>query len=439
MRPLAAPQFRVNMKAVYRLCLVAVLAVSSFAWGKPVLLDQAIAVVNNQIITQTDYNYLKQNVARNAQKANRQLPPEKALRRQLLDKLIDDQLVLQQAEKMGLSISDTQLDQAIEGIIQDSGQNRKQYLATLQQEGISYREFRSEVRQQILVSQTTQSAVRRRVHVDKQAINTLMARIEKQGEKETRYHIEHIMLRFGAGKSKTQVQTHAQLLMKKLKAGANFAQVAMSNSQGPKALKGGDWGWMNIESMPTIFAQVVPNQSQGALIGPFRSEAGYHILKIAGIKGNTQVKQIEVKARHILIKPSIIMSDKKAKQRLEQIRADIIAGKGTFAQYARKYSQDTGSAVRGGELGWSDPSAFVPNFKKMVLKLPLGKISQPFHSQFGWHIVEVEKRRKADKTQEAMQKRAFQILYQRQFNEQKQTWVDQLRRHAYIKINKTHP
>ncbi|MFM2486744.1 peptidylprolyl isomerase SurA [Celerinatantimonas yamalensis] len=422
------------MKVVYRLCLVIIIAtLSPLSWAKPVLLDHAIAVVNNDIITQTDYARLKFDVERNAQKNHRELPPQKALHQQLLNKLIDDQLIIQQADRMGIDISDAQLDQTIENIISQSGQSRTQFIKQLGAEGLTYKAFRQQIRQQLLISQVTQSAVRRRVNVDPQAVKNMANLISKQGEQQMRYHIAHIMIKFDEVKSPAQADQKVQAILKKLKAGANFRKLAMSDSQGPKALQGGDWGWMSINDMPTIFAQVIHQQPAGTIIGPFRSDAGYHILKILALKGDNKVEATEVKARHILIKPSIVMSDAKVRELLTQIRQDILSGKGTFAQYAKKYSQDSSSAIQGGELGWADPSSFVPAFRNMVEKLPIGQISQPFHSQFGWHIVEVEQRRKVDVTTESKQQRAYQIIYNRQFEEQQQKWLDELRQHAYIK------
>lgn len=422
------------MKVVYRLSLLLLVLLSPSLWAKPVLVDQAIAIVNNEVITQTDYDQLKATVERNARLDNRPLPPEKALRRQLMDKLIDDQLILQQAKRMGIEISDAQLDQTIENIIQQSGKSRQQFIKDLKtQQNLSYREFQRQIRQQLLINQTSQSAVRRQINIDKQAVKSMVERLNQQGKKQIRYHIEHIMVKFSDSASPQAAQKQAQRIMAQLKSGANFTKLALSQSQGPKALKGGDWGWMGINEMPTIFAQVIHQQPAGTLIGPFKSDAGYHILKIAGVKGIDKVEATEVKVRHILIKPSIIMSDAKAREQLSQIRKDILSGKGSFAQYARQYSQDTGSAVKGGELGWTDPSSFVPAFRKMVETLPIDQISQPFHSQFGWHIVEVEARRKTDKTAESKQQQAFQILYRRQYQEQMQNWLDDLRRHSYIK------
>ncbi|CAG8998918.1 MAG: Chaperone SurA [Candidatus Celerinatantimonas neptuna] len=422
------------MKVVYRLCLIFALLLSPLGWAKPVLLDQAIAIVNNDIITQTDYDVLLATVKQNAKQAHQQLPPASALKRQLINKLIDNQLVLQQAKKMGLEISDTQLDQTIENIIDESGESRKEFLKSLPKQHLTYREFRQQIRRQLLISQTTQRAVRRRISIDEKSVQNMMGLLDKQGEKQIRYHIGHIMIKFDETGSSTKAEQIAQHIMKQLKNGANFKQLAMKESDGPKALHGGDWGWMSINDMPTIFAQVVHEQSAGTLIGPFRSDSGYHILKILGTKGIQRVETTEVKARHILIKPSIIMSDKKARNLLEQIRQDILSGKGTFAEYARKYSQDNSSAVRGGELGWADPSSFVPAFREEVTELPIGKISQPFHSQFGWHIVEVEQRRKSDITAQSKKERAFQILYKRQYQEQTQNWLNQLQQHSYIKI-----
>lgn len=422
------------MRLSYRL-LAVLLFVSPISWSKPVMVDKAIAVVNNDIITQTDYDQLLNTVQRNSRENNKPLPDAKTLRDQLIKKLVDDRLVLQQAERSGIEINDAQLDQTIENIIKESGKSREQFIKDLKSDdNLTYEQFREQVRQQLLISQTTQAAVRRQIHIDKQTINSLVNRIDTQAAKNIRYHVGHIMVKFSDDMTEEQTKAQAHALFKKLKDGADFAKLAKAQSQGPKAQQGGDWGWLTHDSMPTIFAHEIDQQKKGSLIGPFHSDAGFHILKILDVKGLQKTQSQEDKVRHILIKTSIITSDKKARSILAGIRNDILSGKGTFEEYARKYSQDPGSAVRGGDMGWSDPSVYVPEFREKIKDLPVGKLSQPFHTQYGWHIVEVEGRRTKDSTDETKKQKAFEILYQRQFQEQSQNWIDRLRQQSYIEV-----
>ncbi|MFM2482929.1 peptidylprolyl isomerase [Celerinatantimonas sp. YJH-8] len=433
--PVQVKTFRDTMKLIYRLrLLLIILLFSPLSWAKPVLVDQAIAIVNNDIITQTDYNRLLATVKKNAADSHNALPDEATIHHQLMQKLINDQLVVQQAERSGVEISDTQLEQTIDSIVQSSGKSRDDFLLGLRGDNLSYEQFRQQVKRQLIITQTMQSAVRRRVHIDKPTIDALVKRMDSETAKRIRYHIGHIMIKFDDQEPATQTQQKVEHIFTQLQQGADFQNLAMAQSQGPKALTGGDWGWMTLDQMPTIFAKQIHEQNKGVLIGPFRSDAGYHILKILDVQGLQKVETQEVKARHILIKTSIITSDAKAKSLLDKIRQDIISGKGTFADYAHQYSQDPGSAVQGGELGWADPSTYVPAFKKEVSELPLHQVSQPFHSQYGWHILEVEDRRTTNITSQAKQQKAFEVLYQRQFQEQSQNWLEQLKQQSYIHI-----
>ncbi|MEH6454557.1 MAG: peptidylprolyl isomerase, partial [Psychromonas sp.] len=174
---------------------------------------------------------------------------------------------------------------------------------------------------------------------------------------------------------------------------------------------------------------------KGDLIGPFKSELGIHIVKVIDKEGSESVMSEEVNVRHILVKSNIILSDDKAKQLLTEYRQDIIDGKADFAALAREHSEDPGSAVRGGELGWADPSMYVPEFKNLSLSLPVGEISEPFNTMHGWHILEVLGKREADITEQATKQRAYGILFQQRYNTEVYTWINEIRQEAYIKIN----
>jgi peptidyl-prolyl cis-trans isomerase SurA len=224
----------------------------------------------------------------------------------------------------------------------------------------------------------------------------------------------------------------ADNIVKKLNNGADFTTLALTYSKGPKALKGGNWGWMRKEEMPTIFADHIALENKGSIIGPFRSGIGYHILKIDDVKGLDSVSVTEVNARHILIKPSIILSDDGARKELNGFIREIKSGKAKFGDLAEQYSQDPGSASRKGELGYQTPDLYVPEFKNKIETLPVGQISQPFKTVHGWHIVEVLGRRQVDRTDAAMKNKAYRIIFNRKFNEESSAWIQELRASAYI-------
>ncbi|WP_220719076.1 peptidylprolyl isomerase SurA [Agarivorans litoreus] len=396
------------------------------------LLDKVVAIVNNDVITQSQVDELTGKVLRNATDAQQELPPEEELQQQIMDRLILESLQLQLAERLGIKISDSQLENTIDNIIASENTSREVFLDDLTKQGMSYSQFREDIRKEIILGEVSRSQVQRRVNVSEQETDALIKLIEEQDKGTVRYHVGHILLRISGDEQVTQQQ--AESLVKQLKNGENFNQLAMTHSQGPKALEGGDWGWMTIEEMPTLFAGVVKNQHQGSVLGPIRTDSGLHIIMVMDTEGLQKIETLEVNARHILIKPSIILSDRKAKSLLSEFRQQLILGEVTFEELARQYSEDPGSAVRGGELGWSDPSVFVPAFRDTANRLEIGELSQPFRSTFGWHLMEMLDKRTTDTTNSASKNRAYQIIFNRKFNEETQAWQEELREEAYVEI-----
>ncbi|OBU17711.1 peptidylprolyl isomerase SurA [Photobacterium aquimaris] len=408
---------------------------TAMAAPQPQELNQIVTTVNDGVILQSDVNSMLKTVHLNAAAEGQQLPPNNILRQQVMDKLIMETLQIQQAKQLGLRIDDSQLDQAIADVAKQRNVTVSQLRQQLASAGISFSMFREQLRNDMLASEARTIIVRKRVNILPQEVDSLAAQLAKQTQQNVQYNISQIQIAVDDDADKAtreKAKQEANKIYGELKQGANFAELAYRYSKGPKALKGGEWGWMSKDEMPTIFADQIKTSSKDSIIGPFRSGVGYHILKINDVKGMPTVSAVEVKARHILIKTSIILSDAAAKKELQQIRQKIISGKESFAAAAKQYSEDPGSASNGGQLGWQLPSMYAPAFEKEVETLPVDQISQPFKSQFGWHIVEVEGRRNVDRTEAALKNRAAQILFNRKFNEEAQTWLQELRAGAYI-------
>ena len=356
------------------------------------------------------------------------------LKDQVVEKLIIDTLQGQEAERIGVRIDDNRLNQAIAEIARNNNQSVEQLAASVQAEGLSYSEFREQIRKEIAASEARNALVRRRINILPAEVDSLADQLAKETNATVQYKIGHIQLRFSDDKDKSEVEAEANALVKKLKDGADFSEMAYTYSKGPKALQGGDWGWMRKEEMPTIFADQIKMQNKGSIIGPFRSGIGFHILKIEDVKGLETVAVTEVNARHILIKPTVILSDDGAKKELNEFIRRIKAGEATFGQLATQYSQDPGSAAQNGELGYQTPDLYVPEFKHQVETLPVGSISAPFKTVHGWHIVEVLDRRQVDRTDSAMKNKAYRILFNRKFNEEAGAWMQELRASAFVEI-----
>ncbi|MCG9623888.1 MULTISPECIES: peptidylprolyl isomerase SurA [Vibrio] len=413
-------------------CLLSVMALHAIA--EPVELDRVRVIVNDGVILQSDIDSATKTLTANARKNDQELPSADIIQEQILDKLILEKLQLQEADRIGVRIDDNRLESTLNDIAKNNNQTIEQLRQTVREEGLTWEAFREQIRDEIAASEARNAMVRQRINILPAEVDNLAELLAKESDATVTYKIRHIQLRFNDGEDKSVQEQQAKDLVARLKSGEDFATMAYTYSKGPKALEGGDWGWMRKEEMPTIFADQIKMQTKGTIIGPFRSGVGFHILKIEDVKGLETVSVTEVNARHILIKPTVILSDEGVQRELNNIIAKVQSGESTFAEMAEQYSQDPGSAVQGGELGYQTPELYVPEFKHQVETLPIGQISKPFKTVHGWHIVEVLDRRDVDKTGSAMQNRAYRILFNRKFNEEASAWIQELRASAFVEM-----
>ncbi len=418
----------------HTLIAIAAACTVSTSFAAPVELDSVRVIVNEGVILQSDIDTSMKTLRANAKKSGQTLPSQDVLDEQVLEKLIIDTIQTQEAERIGVRIDDARLDQAIEGIAKDNNQTVEQLTVSVAEEGLSYNAFREQVRKEIAASEARNALVRRRINILPAEVDNLADILAQETNATVQYKIGHIQLRFSDDQTKEELEAQAKELVEELNSGKDFSTMAYTYSKGPKALQGGDWGWMRKEEMPTIFADQIKMQNKGSVIGPFRSGVGFHILKIEDVKGLETVAITEVNARHILIKPTVILSDDGAKEQLEEITRRVNAGEASFGDMAQQYSQDPGSAVQDGELGYQTPDLYVPEFKHQVETLPEGKISAPFKTVHGWHIVEVLDRREVDRTDSALKNKAYQILFNRKFNEEAGAWLQEVRASAFVEM-----
>lgn len=413
------------------------LLTQSFVSRSAEVIDEVAVIVDQGVILESEITGLIDQVKKNAAQQNQALPSDRALRTQAIERLIGDNLLAQLAQRMGIQITDSQLEQTIDNMARQQGGNLAMLQSELQSAGLDYSEYRESVRKEMIAGEVTRAYVRRRVYITPQEIDALVQMISEQGNEQAEYQLGHILIGFPSEPSEqdiTDARVRAEKVLNLLQGGSDFAKIAIASSSGANALDGGNMGWLNINSMPTLFAEVVQGQEKDALIGPIRSGAGFHILKILDTRGVEQVKIEEVNARHILIKPSIILSDDKAKQQLLDFRAQIIAGDADFAELAKAHSADPGSALKGGELGFADPSVYVPEFKTALQSMAVGEISQPIRSVHGWHLIEVIAKRVDDVTEDRKKNKAYQLLFNRKFAEEKEAWLREIRDKAYVEV-----
>ncbi|EIQ4398824.1 peptidylprolyl isomerase SurA [Salmonella enterica] len=415
---------------------IAMIANTSFA--APQVVDKVASVVNNGVVLESDVDGLMQSVKLNAGQAGQQLPDDATLRHQILERLIMDQIILQMGQKMGVKITDEQLDQAIANIAKQNNMTMDQMRSRLAYDGLNYSTYRNQIRKEMIISEVRNNEVRRRITVLPQEVDALAKQIGTQNDASTELNLSHILIALPENPTSEQVndaQRQAESIVEEARNGADFGKLAITYSADQQALKGGQMGWGRIQELPGIFAQALSTAKKGDIVGPIRSGVGFHILKVNDLRGQSQsISVTEVHARHILLKPSPIMNDQQARLKLEEIAADIKSGKTTFAAAAKEYSQDPGSANQGGDLGWATPDIFDPAFRDALTKLHKGQISAPVHSSFGWHLIELLDTRKVDKTDAAQKDRAYRMLMNRKFSEEAATWMQEQRASAYVKI-----
>ncbi|MCR9422005.1 peptidylprolyl isomerase SurA [Vibrio sp. RM-69-4] len=413
--------------------LMATLSLNT-AYATPVELDRVAVIVNSGVILQSDLDGALKTLTINAKKNGQTLPEDTVLREQVVEKLIIDTIQQQEAQRIGVRIDDNRLSDAIADIAKNNNQTLEQLNASVTAEGLTYAEFREQVRKEIAASEARNALVRRRINILPDEVDNLANILAQETNATVQYKISHIQLRVDDTQDKAAVEQQAKTLVEKLNQGADFSTMAYTYSKGPKALQGGDWGWMRKEEMPTIFADQIKMQNKGSIIGPFRSGVGFHILKIDDVKGLETVAVTEVNARHILIKPTVILSDDGVQKELHDFIRRIKAGEATFGELAQQYSQDPGSAAQNGELGYQTPDLYVPEFQHQIETLSVGQISEPFKTVHGWHIVEVLDRREVDRTDSALKNKAYRILFNRKFNEEASAWLQEMRASAFVEI-----
>ncbi|MBS0968854.1 peptidylprolyl isomerase SurA [Chimaeribacter arupi] len=422
----------------WRTLILGLAICANTAFAAPQEVDRVAAVVDNGVVLESDVDGLMQSVKMNAKDARQQLPDDNTLRHQILERLIMDNIQLQMAQKMGITLTDADVDKAIANIAAQNRMSVDQLRSRLAYDGLNYGTYRAQIRKEMLISEVRNNEVRRRVTILPQEVESLSKQIAAQNGSGAEFNLSHILIPLPENPTQDQVdqaEDLAKKLVGEINSGADFGKLAITYSADPQALKGGQMGWGKLEELPTLFAERLQTAQKGQVVGPIRSGVGFHILRVNDIRGNNQTVSVtEVHARHILLKPSVVLTDDQARAKLQDAIAQIKSGKADFATLAKQLSQDPGSAMQGGDLGWASPDMYDPAFRDALLKLQKGELSQPVHSAFGWHLIQLMDTRQVDKTDAAQKDRAYRLLFNRKFAEEAQTWMQEQRASAYVKI-----
>ncbi len=412
-----------------------VLATALQVAAEPEPVDEIIAIVNDDVVLASEVMERFHTVMRQIQASEQGgAPPQEAILEQILERLIIESIQLQEAESRGILVDDETLTRAVGDYAAENGMSIDQFIEALTSEGLSYRAFRDQVRRQLSIDRVQREVVNRRVYITEQDIEELLSSPFFAEQLSDEYRVGHILLAVAAGASPAaieRVRQQAEAIAATLRDGADFAAAAMEHSAAGTALEGGDLGWRRASRLPGLFAEQVLELEIGEVAPPLQNAAGFHIVKLLDMRGASQQRANETQVRHILVSPSTIRSDAEAKATAESVRERLIGGE-DFAALAREFSDDPGSALAGGELGWSTGEAFVTEFRDIMDATAIGEFSPVFRSEFGWHVLQVLDRREADASEEARRDYATRVLHARRFDERLQEWLSEIRDEAYV-------
>lgn len=397
-------------------------------------LDRIIAIVNDDVIMLSEMDSKLRQVRAQMSEAGNQLPPTNILEKQVLDKLVISKLQMQMAERNGIRISDEILNRAVNDIANANNVTLPEFREILESDGYSFEKFREDIRKEITINQLRQRNVINRIDISDREIENFLANEEFRGETEEEFRLGHILISIPEGSDDTmkdQVRQVAEQVLRDLQNGESFTDMAKTVSDGQQASLGGDLGWRKRNQIPTLFTDYIDDIRSGNVSEIIESPSGFHIIKLLEQRSGEKSIITQTKARHILVKTNELMSDEEAREKLEQLRYRIDQGD-DFAVLAKANSDDTMSALEGGELGWRNPGELVPEFEDEMNSLEEGEISEPFQSPFGWHLVQVLERRDYDNSDNARKSRARDIIRKRKIEEAQLNWINNLRDDAYV-------
>jgi peptidyl-prolyl cis-trans isomerase SurA len=400
------------------------------------LLDRIAVVVNEGVVLQSQIDQQVDTVARRLREQGTALPPDSVLRQQITERLVLQEIQQQRAAKIGLRVTDEALNNALREVAKQNNIEFSRLPDALASEGINYAEYREQMRREMTLSMLRQRDVYGRIYVSPRELDQFVTKQAADKTGNATYEVSHILLSLPEAASPGQldeVERKAAELAQRAQKGEDFGQLAVANSQAQTALERGKIGWRKGNELPTFMAEVVTKMKPGEVSQPIRTPSGFHIIRLDDLKtDDAPVIVQQLHARHILMKPNEIQDDQTVRGRLQTIRDKIAAGQDDFGAIAKAVSEDPGSASEGGDLGWTSPGTFVPEFEKALEGLGENEISQPFRTQYGWHVAQLLGRRAQDMSSEDRRRRAFEQIRASKVDEETELWLRRLRDEAFV-------
>ena len=427
---------KIKLSECLRPLLLGALFLGTAAHAAVQPLDKVVAIVDNDVIMQSQLDQRVKEVQQTIAKRGQDVPPASVLDQQVLERLIVENLQLQIGERSGIRITDEELNQAIGTIAQRNNMTVDQFRQALAHDGLSYEDAREQVRREMIISRVRQRRVAERIQVTDQEVKNFLKSPMGAMQQSDEYRLANILIPTPDRASSEDIQAAGKKavdIYNQLQQGADFAKLAIAYSSSDNALEGGDMGWRKAAQLPPPFDEELSRMNAGDVTKPVRIPTGFIILKVNEKRGGNTVVTDEVHVRHILVKPSEIRTEDDTKKLIDKIYDRVKSGE-DFATLAKTYSEDPGSALNGGDLDWINPQSLVPEFREVMANTPQGVLSKPFQTQYGWHVLEVLGRRAVDNTAKASEQHAMNTLRNRKYDEELQNWLRQIRDEAYVEI-----
>jgi peptidyl-prolyl cis-trans isomerase SurA len=401
------------------------------------LLDRVAAIVNDGVVLNSELDAQVQQVSERLRQQKLELPPQNVLRQQVLERLVLQEIEVQHANHAGVKVSDETVNAALQDVAKRNGLTLSQLPEALAKQGEDYTAYRDDLRKEITLSLLRQRDVLQHISVTPREIDQFLEKQAKTPSERSEYNVSHILIAVGQEANPAQLEQagkRATDVYQRAKGGEDFAKLAVAYSNSQTALEGGALGWRKGSELPTFLTDVVARLKRGEVSEPLRTPTGYHIIKLNEVRGATaQAVEDQIHVRHILMKPTELADDATVRQKLNALRDRILNGE-DFSGLAQTNSEDPGSASEGGDLGWAGPGSFAPEFEQAIAPLKDNDISEPFHTQFGWHIVQMLGHRRFDNSDELKRRQAMDAIRASKADEETELWLRRMRDEAFVEF-----
>ena len=388
------------------------------------ILDRVAIIVDEGVVLESQVNSMMQNIKKRYSDQSAALPPDEVLLEQVHERLIIQELQLQMADRAGIRVSDTELNASFQSIAQNNQLSLEEFIETIESEGESYEDLREQVREEMIIQRVQRGRVGREIDITEQELEGFLATEGVINQLSPELFVRQILV---------SDETQALKLIQEINDGSNFAELARSKSKSNNAANGGEMGWRNLADMPSLFVDALKNKKIGFISDPLEAGAGFYILKLEDKRGDLVKFEEQWNVRHILMMETKLRDKMFTKKELGVVRDRVLAGE-DFGLLAKEFSEDPGSASRGGDLDWLSLGTTAPAFEKMMLASPIDEISPIFESEFGFHFLQVLDKRTEDLTEEVIKDRAYGILFSRKFDEELENTLRTIRAEAFVEF-----